>query len=271
MLPPKLQAERGVPLITGRSTQDRRDVEPAEVLYLNLMKLCLTGVLTLDPNLLSNEETAGENLRNDGRDWPLTAETMIGLVRLDNLQACIVDVLDRGVRGDLVETGVWRGGAAIFMRAVLEAYADRDRVVWVADSFRGVPPPDPASFPADADSELWTYDALAVPLEEVRHNFERYGLLDDQVRFLPGWFRDTLPSAPIERVSVLRLDGDLYESTIVALRSLYPKLSTGGYVIVDDFALQGCREAVQDFRSENAITEEIQSVDWTGVYWMKLS
>lgn len=194
---------------------------------------------------------------------------MIGLARLDNLQMCVTEVLRRNVPGDLVETGVWRGGATIFMRAVLKAYGDRTRVVWAADSFEGVPRPDHQRYPADAGDTLFSFDELAVPLEIVRANFEKYGLLDGQVQFLPGWFRDTLPSAPIERIALLRLDGDLYESTMIALESLYPKVSAGGIVIVDDYALPTCKSAVDAFRSERGIADELQVIDWTGVYWQK--
>ncbi|MEH1127926.1 TylF/MycF family methyltransferase [Micromonospora sp. CPCC 206061] len=207
--------------------------------------------------------------REHGRDWPPEAETMIGLRRLDNLEKCIADVLDRDVPGDLIETGVWRGGAVIFMRAALKAYGDRDRVVWVADSFRGLPKPDPRRV-EDVEDALWNQPFLAVSLDQVKDNFRRYGLLDDQVRFLPGWFEDTLPTAPIEQLSLIRLDGDLYDSTMVALRSLYPKLSVGGYVIVDDYhAVRGCRQAVDDFRSEYAITDQLQQVDWTCRFWQR--
>lgn len=208
--------------------------------------------------------------RSEGRDRPAEAETMIGLKRLDNLQSCISDVLARDVPGDLIETGVWRGGAVIFMRAVLEAYGDRRRTVWVADSFRGLPKPDAALHPDDAEDALWSESDLAVSLEQVKDNFRRYGLLDNQVRFLPGWFKDTLPSAPIERLSILRLDGDLYESTMTALEALYPRLSPGGYVIVDDYhAVRGCRRAVDDFRAARGITDELQRVDWTCVFWRR--
>jgi O-methyltransferase len=205
-----------------------------------------------------------------GRDWPREAETMIGLRRLDNLQSCIVDVLRRGVPGDLIETGVWRGGATIFMRAVLKAYGDTQRIVWVADSFQGLPKPDLQRYSQDAGDKHWTYQELAISLDEVKSNFVRYGLLDDQVRFLVGWFRDTLPTAPIERLAVLRLDGDMYESTMDALRALYPKLSPGGYVIVDDYgAVPGCKAAVEAFRAEHGITDPIEPIDWTGVFWRR--
>jgi hypothetical protein len=195
---------------------------------------------------------------------------MIGLKRLDNLERCIADVLERDVPGDLIETGVWRGGAVIFMRAALKANGDRDRIVWVADSFRGLPKPDSSQHLDDVDDALWNKQDLMVPLEEVRANFTRYGLLDEQVRFLPGWFQDTLPDAPIERLSILRLDGDLYESTMVALCSLYPKLSVGGYVIVDDYyAIRGCRRAVDDFRARHGIDDEMHQVDWACAFWRR--
>ena len=107
-------------------------------------------------------------------------------------------------------------------------------------------------------------------MERVRANFERYGLLDKQVCFLKGWFRDTLPKAPIGRLSVIRLDGDLYESTMDALVNLYPKLSRGGYVIIDDYgALEPCSRAVHEYRRLHGITDEIHPVDWTGAYWRR--
>lgn len=207
---------------------------------------------------------------DQGMAWPDDAETMIGRTRLENIQTCVTEVLRRDVPGDLAETGVWRGGAVIFMRAVLEAYGDPSRLVWAADSFRGLPEPDPARAPADAGDVLFAFKELAVPLDVVRKNFERYGLLDDRVRFLTGWFRETLPTAPISRLAVLRIDADLYESTMDALRSLYPKVSTGGYVIVDDYGdLPACRAAVDDYRRQFAITDPIEKVDWTAIFWRK--
>jgi O-methyltransferase len=187
------------------------------------------------------------------------------------LHHCIRDVLQRGVPGDFIETGVWRGGATIFMRAALEAYGDTTRRVWVADSFKGLPPPDPR-FPADTGNTLWSDSRLAASVDQVKANFARYGLLDDRIRFLVGWFRDTLPNAPIDQLSIVRLDGDLYESTMDGLRSLYPKLSVGGYLIIDDYRVEalGCRQAVDEFRAEHDITEPIQVIDWAGVFWQRL-
>jgi O-methyltransferase len=262
-------------------------------LYLELMKGCLTRQLFTDssrvlvpptklqrrfPALLSlqsrrrsRELGFDRRLRIEGRDWPTQAETMIGLARLDNLEHCVSDVVKERVPGDLIETGVWRGGATIFMRAVLAAYGDTSRTVWVADSFEGLPKPDRARYPADEGDEHWKMAAdLAISADAVRANFEKYGLLDDQVQFLVGWFRDTLPTAPIERLAVVRLDGDMYESTMDGLRSLYPKLSVGGYLIVDDYgAVPACRKAVDDYRREHGVTDTIQTIDWTGVFWQR--
>ena len=209
--------------------------------------------------------------REFGLDWPEHAETMVGLRRLDNVERCIADLLERDVPGDLVEAGSWRGGTTIFMRAALAAYGDERRRVWVADSFEGLPAPDAVAFPADAKLDYTGYPQLAVGLEQVKANFARYGLLDDRVRFLVGWFDDTLPSAPVERLAVLRLDGDMYESTMDSLRALYPKLSPGGYAIVDDYGtVPGCKTAVDEYRRENDITAEItfvQDNQMGCVYW----
>ncbi len=209
------------------------------------------------------------SLRDDGNDWPPAAETMVGRQRLADVRSCTEQVLADDVPGDLVETGVWRGGVTILMRGILEAWADPHRRVWVADSFQGLPAPNGA-YPADEGHDLSHVATLAVTADEVRANFARYGLLDDRVRFLEGWFADTLPTAPIDEIAVLRLDGDLYQSTIDALEALYPKVSVGGYVIVDDYGgWEPCRKAVDDYRDARGITDEIVAVDWTGVHWRR--
>jgi hypothetical protein len=179
-------------------------------------------------------------------------------------------VLQERIAGDLIETGVWRGGACIFMRGVLKAYGVTNRTVWVADSFAGLPPGDLASYPKELTLPLDVYADLAVSLEEVQRNFARYQLLDGQVKFLKGWFRDTLPGAPIRKLAVLRLDGDLYESTMVALKALYPRLSPNGFVIVDDYNMvQACNDAVEDFRRDQGITVPLQIIEGGGTFWRK--
>jgi O-methyltransferase len=239
--------------------------------YLQLMQNCLTGSIYEDPPLkvLGREQFDAE-LREYGWDWPSKAHSMIGRKRMQNLRALAERVIFGGVPGDFIETGVWRGGACIFMRAILEAYGVRNRRVWLADSFEGLPPPDPATYPADTGDTFHTYTDLAVSIDDVKRNFEKYSLLDDQVIFLQGWFKDTLPAAPIGRLALLRLDGDMYESTIDALRHLYDKLSLRGFVIVDDYrVVAGCRAAVDDFRAMRGITDLIVEIDGVGVYWQK--
>ena len=196
---------------------------------------------------------------------------MIGLRRLDNLQYCVETVLRDGVAGDLLEAGVWRGGASIFMRAVLAVHGNTDKMVWCADSFQGLPRPDLTQYPDDKVSWWHLATDLAVPIEKVKANFARYGLLDEQVQFLAGWFKDTLPHAPIKALSVIRLDGDMYESTMDGLTNLYHKLSPGGFLIVDDYGLpeDSCRRAVHDFRASNGIADPIVDVDGYGAYWRK--
>jgi O-methyltransferase len=249
----------------------------AAPLYVRLLRagpLSSAAAVVQDPlrRALVRLAPPGEREVEEGMTWPEDAETMIGWKRLTNIQTCVTDVLRRDVPGDLAEAGVWRGGAVIFMRAILEAYGDRSRLVWAADSFNGLPRPDAVLAPADAGDVLFAFRELAVPLDVVQDNFRRYGLLDDRVRFLKGWFRDTLPVAPISRLAVLRIDGDLYESTMDALRALYPRLSVGGYVIVDDYGnLPGCRAAVEDYRRDLSITDPIEWVDWTAIFWRKLA
>ncbi len=229
--------------------------------YLEVLKLYLTRY----------DFGAETVARETGADWPRSAETMIGLKRLDNLHECIKAVIRDKVPGDLLEAGVWRGGATIFMRAALLAYKEPARRVWAADSFEGMPDADAGKYPADGGQSWTTANAfLAVSLDDVKANFARYGLLDDRVVFLKGWFKYTLPQCPVERLAILRVDADMYESTTEALRFLYKRVSPGGYVIVDDYGgIAACKKAVDDFRAANGIKESIEKIDPTGVYWRR--
>ena len=246
----------------------------AKALYLDLLKRCLTNMIYQDPGrlMVGGELHFDLHARAEGQDWPLVAHTMIGIKRLDALHYCVEDVLDRKVPGDFIETGVWRGGACIFMRGVLKARGVTNRTVWVADSFAGLPPPNAEKYPQDAGYQFHEFRELAIPLEQVQENFRRYGLLDEQVRFLKGWFRDTLPGAPVKSLAVLRLDGDLYESTMDALTHLYPRLEKGGYAIIDDYgSVKACKRATDDYRAQHAVDEPIVTIDSSGVMWRKES
>jgi hypothetical protein len=269
----------------GQSESRSAPLDNGAILYLELLKRCLTnyiydddldllhGEFAVDPatGLYVSVKPAPPTAEGKyyGGIWPSRAHTMIGIPRLNNIQYCVEHVLRHNVPGDLIETGVWRGGATIFMRGILKAYNVPDRLVWVADSFQGLPAADRVRYPSESELDFHHMAALAVSLDQVKHNFERYELLDDQVRFLKGWFSDTLPSAPIARLAVIRLDGDMYESTMDGLVNLYPKLSPGGFVIVDDYnAVDSCNAAVNDFRKAQGITAELSLIPGAGAFWM---
>lgn len=257
---------------------------------------CIASGGDLDQNIIRNISTEREDLVNSvraarqvGGPWwrvPFTnaqgetqmlnfrnisefSHTMIGRERLNNIEHCLDEIRRDGIDGDVAETGVWRGGAGILMKGYLTAYGMSDKKVWLADSFEGLPVP---TLPQD---EGWDFSPSKVPIlaisqEEVEENFRRYDLLDDGVMFVKGWFRDTLHLAPIDRLSLLRLDGDLYESTMDALNALYQKLVPGGFLIVDDYSeFEPCRRAIHEFREHHEITDPIQKIDWAGVYWRK--
>lgn len=191
-----------------------------------------------------------ESATEEGSFWPIDGHTMVGWKRLENVQACVETILAEGIEGDLLEAGVWRGGVAIFMKALLYAYGEDMRRVIVADSFAGFPNPRLE----DREDRHWTVKNsaaeafMSVSEEEVRDNFSRYGLLDDKVVFLKGFFHETLPNAPIEKLALLRADADMYRSTMDILESLYDKLSPGGFCIIDDYAMSSCKAAVDEFR-----------------------
>jgi O-methyltransferase len=252
--------------------------------YLDLLKLCLcdlagartlsvtrTGDTRRPDSQVKSRELEGEHLRLRvmGSDWPFSGLSMVGLERLDDLQACIESVVADGIEGDVIETGAWRGGASILARATLDSLGEDGRTVWVADSFRGLPPPDPGVFPEDSDLDLSSVQFLAVPAEEVLGYFARFGC-EHGVELVEGFFDETLPGLRGHGWAVVRLDGDTYEATWVALDSLYPGLSVGGYLIVDDYGLiKECQRAVDDFRREHEIAEPLEEIDSDGVRWRR--
>lgn len=256
-------------------------MEPCKDLYLDLLKRSILDIVYdaevhedwgqqvgggyINANglfVLSRKEAIMQGLY-----WPKRGLSMIGHKRMENIQVCVENIFRDGIEGDFIETGVWRGGACIFMAGLNKAY-NQNRKIFVADSFCGLPKPD-EKYSADKGDNNHEFDYLRVSIEEVKNNFRRYGLLTDNVVFLKGFFEDTLPTAPIDKLSILRLDGDMYSSTIQSLENLYPKLSVGGYVIVDDYALGGCRKAIGDYRDEHSIVDKIKTIDCMSAYWRK--
>jgi len=152
--------------------------------------------------------------------------------------------------------------------AVFDSLGEPNRPVWVCDSFQGVPAPTDTT---DAGATFHQHPILAVPADEVRANFARYGFLTGRVRFVEGWFADTLPG-PVGDLCVLRCDGDLYSSTWQTLTALYDCVQPGGYVIVDDYGIwRGCAQAVDEFRELRGISVPLQLIpDGCGaVFWRR--
>ncbi|WP_093292421.1 TylF/MycF family methyltransferase [Thermoactinomyces sp. DSM 45892] len=250
--------------------------QSAEQLYLELLKKAILFEIWIEHerNFPSSDNYVFNPVpekRETGSDWPPIAHSMIGRERMNHLHQCLESVIRENVPGDFIETGVWRGGSCIFMRGFLKAHRITDRTVWVADSFEGLPLPDP-NYPVDQGGVWHMYDFLRVSLETVIDNFKRYSLLDDQVSFLKGWFKDTLPKAPIQKIALARLDGDMYSSTWDSLSNLYDKISLGGYIIIDDYILPCCASAVHDFRNQFGIDDAIIKIGkepCSAAYWRK--
>lgn len=257
------------------NTLSAQNADVLRTAYLTLLKQSLTDTIhSLTCSMNGNDIVANPVITSHprivGEDWPAFAETMVGLKRLDVVQSCIEHVLADNVPGDFIETGVWRGGTCIFMRGVLWSYGIADRTVYVADSFEGLPPPDVANYPQDAAMSLHDNPYLAVSVDQVQENFSRYQLLDDRVKFIKGFFKDTLPTLRDCTWAVVRLDGDMYESTMDGLVNLYPRLSRGGYLLLDDYYhVPESAKAVDDFRKKYNIGEPIERVDGHSAMWRK--
>jgi len=243
--------------------------------YLDLLEKSVRNAIYGESRLEMAARTAMQRLRHPyltrhgAFRWPARAHTMLSAARLRNLRNVAEQTILEGIPGDYIETGVWRGGACILLRGVLAAYGVKDRKVICADSFEGLPAPDPR-YAEDRRDRLSKFTELAISEAEVRANFAKYDLLDDQVVFLKGFFRDTLKRAPAERFALLRLDGDMYESTMDALTALYDRLSPSGFVIIDDYGgIAACRKAVHDFLDARSETPDIRRIDETGVWWRK--
>jgi len=213
---------------------------------------------------ISNEEvesTILETPYHPDINWGVEKRlTLLPWTALEHLHKAIKDTVNRNIEGDFIETGVWRGGACILAKSIYNEIAPHKKV-YVADSFEGLPAPDLQNYPQDAGDTHYLDPMLSVSLEQVTENFNKFGLLDENVVFVKGWFKDTMPNLQIKKISILRLDGDMYESTIQVLDSLYDKLSIGGYCIIDDFHHPRCAQAIHDFRNKNGITSQIIKVD----------
>lgn len=238
--------------------------QPVADKYLALLRRALMGFP--GPHVVHEDEVAFLRLLCGKQRMP-NALTMVGEPRLLNVEACIRSVVADGIPGDVLEAGCWRGGVGIYASAVLEVLQD-ERMVWLCDGGKhGFPPPDPR-YPEDAGDHLHERWSAACPLDHVRRFAQLYGY--ERLRLTEGHFADTLPTLPVDRLAILRLDGDTFGATTTTLNCLYDKLVVGGYLIVDDYAPH-CRSAaaVDAFRLAHGISEPITRVDWAGAFWRK--
>ena len=247
--------------------------------YLQTLKLSLTGELLKTDSLVFGTGAVDQlkkkpfdaHLRSQGLDWPAHGLTMVGRMRLENIERLLLHMIDAQVPGDFVECGVWRGGSSLFARGVLKALNVHDRKVHLVDSFEGLPKASQAK-----DRDVWSeMDFLKVSLEEVQEPFRQLGLLDYGLAFHKGFFQHSLPPlrkqllANKKRVAVLRMDGDMFESTMDILYNLYDLVSIGGCVIIDDFAIQEAREAVETFLQHHGLIVEYITIDESSSYFCK--
>lgn len=190
--------------------------------------------------------------------------TLLSKSQLDLVEKSVLLVEARGVPGDFIEAGIWRGGVIILMRALMNAHQISGRRIFAADSFAGIPKNVRAT---NDPVDLWR-DRWVAPLAEVQQNIARFGLLDDKVKFVVGFFADSLKALAQERFALIRLDSDSYDSVEESLLYLYPLLSKGGVIIIDDWHLAGCRAAVENYRSRLGVTDEIAEYDGNA-FWVK--
>jgi len=200
--------------------------------------------------------------------------TMTSSERISAFCHAVRYIAKHGIPGDIVECGVWRGGSMMAAALTLQAEQDIFRTLHLFDTFAGMPPPSEidraaqsgrsaASLleEADSSSDLW---ALAT-IDDVRANLESTNYPADRIRFIRGRVEDTIPREAPEEIAILRLDTDWYQSTRHELMHLYPKLSIGGILIVDDYGhWEGARRALDEYISDNRLVILLQRIDYTG-------
>lgn len=211
--------------------------------------------------------------------WRVRPYTMVGYLRLDNVYELAERVESAGIPGAFVECGVWKGGCS----AILAYVAERTgfgRKTWLFDSFEGLPEPSPIDGKeareyshGRSSGKLQAIDRCVGRLQDVEALlFGKLGISQSSVVIGKGWFQDVLPEKgrEIGPISLLRIDGDWYESTRCCLEHLYGCVVPGGFVIIDDYGhWEGCRRAVDDFMKANRLQIDLIPIDYAGVYFKK--
>jgi O-methyltransferase len=265
--------EKSAELMETKQSSGSDKAEVYRTTYLDLLRDTLTGIAFLTTEravtvgVTTNDVPMKPESRRVGLDWPRIGISMIGVVRMDNLRSALYDVTKKNIPGDFVECGVWRGGASIFATGFLKINEIKDRKVWVVDSFDGLP----LNRTNKDDANWYDMEYLKVSTDLVMTNFKGFHLWDESmVTFVKGYFVDSLPYIKVQKIAVLRMDGDMYESTLDQLFNLYDKVEVGGWVIIDDWSITVCKTAINDFRRWHGMTEEIRGTgDNVGAYFIK--
>lgn len=201
--------------------------------------------------------------------------TMTSPERIFALINAVVYVCDNNIAGDFVECGVWKGGSSAAIANTLMHLNVTDRRLWMYDTFEGMSQPTQS----DIDFQGHTADQLLQqqdiaesasvwcrsPIDEVKSTMEATGYPMSHIKFVQGRVEETLLQHSPSNVSLLRLDTDWYESTKCELEVLFPRLSAGGTLIIDDYGhWQGCRKAVDEYFAANNIAMLLNRIDYTG-------
>lgn len=185
-------------------------------------------------------------------------------------------VLASGIPGSFAETGVFAGAHPAVMHYCMR-FCGQYRKIFMFDSYEGIPHITKEDIPStehpgedlrgcvgdtvrDPGAPIVSSGVSAVPLPEVKARMTRWGAIEDDLVYVKGWFQDTVPATDTGPLAILRLDGDEYASTKPCIEHLYPKLVPGGFCIVDDWRLAGCRRALDEY-----FTDEDGDIDLPNV------
>jgi O-methyltransferase len=190
---------------------------------------------------------------------------MVGLARLKNLVR-LAELIDlENIAGDIVECGTWNGGSGALL-AQVGARSPHERMTWLFDSFEGLPAPSEK----DGKAAVPYRGKCRGATDSVREVLGKLAVPETRARIVPGWFQDTLAQAPIQRIALLHIDADWYESVRFVLDTLYPRVTPGGYVVLDDYGYwQGCRTAWEEFQATLPAAPALVSVDGIGCFLRK--
>lgn len=222
------------------------------------------------------------------RTWQVIPYTMLSIPRLSNAYECTAEAIRQHIPGDIAECGVWAGGSTGLMFAAARDSGDANRRFHLFDSFEGLPQPSSKDGKDvlqgylkdnqdrvldEGKGDLIAINACAAPRQLAEELFFKVlGAPPDLIIFHQGWFQNTVPAAvasgQVKQLSVLRIDGDWYESTRICLEHLCPLVSPGGFVIIDDYGhFEGCRKAVDEYLAVHGKGTQLSKIDSDGVYF----